>query len=215
MNYLEKKKKAMLNAIASGGRLPSEYQEVEWVGSSGTQYIDIDVIPNDNTKLEMTFEPNVWSGISYTVSASGSSSANYFGIGFREGAIVMYYTGYPLINNVYSLGNRLKASLESMSNVGYLEVENLTTQQTFSLSRNGTINSTTPLAIFCFHLSNNRIEKAEAKLYEYKITQNGSVVSEGVPCYRKSDNEIGMYDTVNQTFYTNAGTGTFTKGNDV
>ena len=36
-----------------------------------------------------------------------------------------------------------------------------------------------------------------------------------VPCYRKSDSTIGMYDTVNGMFYTNAGTGTFDKGADV
>ena len=40
MNYLQMKKKAMLNYV-SGGRLPSEYQEVEWVGSSGRQGIDL------------------------------------------------------------------------------------------------------------------------------------------------------------------------------
>lgn len=36
-----------------------------------------------------------------------------------------------------------------------------------------------------------------------------------IPCYRKSDNEPGMYDTITGTFYTNSGTGTFTVGNDV
>lgn len=36
-----------------------------------------------------------------------------------------------------------------------------------------------------------------------------------VPCYRKSDGEIGMYDLVNGVFYTNSGSGTFIKGDDV
>lgn len=47
MNYLEKKKKAMLNYV-SGGRLPSEYQEVEYIESSGTQYI--------NSGIKLQFE---------------------------------------------------------------------------------------------------------------------------------------------------------------
>ena len=36
-----------------------------------------------------------------------------------------------------------------------------------------------------------------------------------IPCYRKSDNAIGMYDTVSKTFYGNSGTGTFEKGPEV
>ncbi|MBR3423660.1 MAG: hypothetical protein IKG80_04140 [Clostridia bacterium] len=36
-----------------------------------------------------------------------------------------------------------------------------------------------------------------------------------VPCYRKSDNEIGLYDLVTDDFLTNAGTGTFRKGGNV
>lgn len=36
-----------------------------------------------------------------------------------------------------------------------------------------------------------------------------------VPCYRKADNVIGMYDLVTDTFVTKTGTGTLTKGADV
>lgn len=36
-----------------------------------------------------------------------------------------------------------------------------------------------------------------------------------IPCYRKSDNVIGLYDLVNDVFYTNNGTGIFLKGADV
>lgn len=36
-----------------------------------------------------------------------------------------------------------------------------------------------------------------------------------IPCYRRSDNVIGLYDLVENKFYTNAGTGNFLKGPDV
>ena len=37
-----------------------------------------------------------------------------------------------------------------------------------------------------------------------------------VPCYKKSNNEIGLYDTLNDIFYTNGFSGTpFTKGPDI
>lgn len=45
--------------------------------------------------------------------------------------------------------------------------------------------------------------------------KNNVLIRNMIPCYRKSDGEIGMYDTINNIFYTNFGTGSFLKGNDV
>ena len=53
------------------------------------------------------------------------------------------------------------------------------------------------------------------KLYTLNISANGNHIIDLVPCYRKSDDEIGMYDLVRKQFYTNAGTETFLKGADV
>lgn len=44
---------------------------------------------------------------------------------------------------------------------------------------------------------------------------NGNFIANYVPCYRKSDGVIGMYDTVSRSFFTSANSGTFTKGADV
>ena len=57
--------------------------------------------------------------------------------------------------------------------------------------------------------------KSSIKLYEFKISDGDTLTHEFIPCYRKSDGEIGLYDKVENKFYTNAGTGTFIKGNDV
>ena len=55
-----------------------------------------------------------------------------------------------------------------------------------------------------------------AKLYSMKLSKNDTLVYNLIPCYRKSDNVIGMYDLVHNQFYTNVGSeGYFTKGNDV
>lgn len=55
-----------------------------------------------------------------------------------------------------------------------------------------------------------------AKLYEFSIyTQANSVKTYQhrlIPCQRKSDNAIGVYDVVDQVFYGNNGSGTFTAG---
>ena len=40
-------------------------------------------------------------------------------------------------------------------------------------------------------------------------------VREYYPCYRKSDNAIGLFDKVSNTFFPNLGSGVFIKGNDI
>ena len=51
-----------------------------------------------------------------------------------------------------------------------------------------------------------------AKLYSCKMYNNSTIVRDFVPVKRISDNEYGLWDKVTKTFYTNAGTGTFTGG---
>ena len=45
-------------------------------------------------------------------------------------------------------------------------------------------------------------------------TEN-TLIRKLITCYRISDNVIGMYDIVNDVFYTNSGTGSFEKGNNI
>ena len=53
------------------------------------------------------------------------------------------------------------------------------------------------------------------KIYDCKIWVGNKLLRHFIPCYRKSDNVIGMYDVVNKVFYVNQGTGSFTKGPNI
>ena len=57
--------------------------------------------------------------------------------------------------------------------------------------------------------------KFSGKMWYFQIYDNWVLVRDLVPCYRKSDSVIGLYDLVNNQFYTNSWTGTFTKWADV
>ena len=52
------------------------------------------------------------------------------------------------------------------------------------------------------------------KAFQY-YDKTDTLICDLVPCYRKSDGVIGMYDLARKTFLTNVGTGNFTKGADV
>ena len=63
--------------------------------------------------------------------------------------------------------------------------------------------------------SASKTKAQDIRIYKYSVEYDGDLIQNLIPCYRKSDNEPGMYDTVSKTFFTNSGTGTFLVGNDV
>ena len=81
-----------------------------------------------------------------------------------------------------------------------------------------TSNQTTSMILFgCPNYGNTvtPISAYNMKVYRLKLYENDVLVREYVPCYRVSDNKIGLYELVNNVFYPNNGTGTFNKGNDI
>jgi hypothetical protein len=83
--------------------------------------------------------------------------------------------------------------------------------QTYS----GSIQNGANIALFGDYKDGITQRAKYTRMYYWKMTDNGVVVRHMIPCYRISDNVIGMYDLIGKTFYTNAGSGTFTKGANV
>ena len=217
MNYLEKKKKAMLNYVSgSTPPIPSAYQQVEWIGSSGTQYINsLYGIGEDYslTKLEYTAEILDTNG--WKVSGIGNSPIASCYVG-RQSQRVVY--GRNSIDTPTSIpyNNEKRTFIVDYKNGVTALYDNDTEIGSVTFTPPTPVLMTT--TIYLFGYNDQRGAKAvlhSAKYYSYKIYNDDVLERNFIPCYRKSDHEIGMYDTVTQTFYTNSGSGTFTKGNDV
>lgn len=56
---------------------------------------------------------------------------------------------------------------------------------------------------------------ATVRFYSVQLYNNGVLDGNFIPARRDSDGELGMYDTVTGTFFTNSGTGEFIAGPDV
>jgi hypothetical protein len=53
------------------------------------------------------------------------------------------------------------------------------------------------------------------KIHYVKVEDWNTEILELIPCYRKSDNVIWFRDIVNKVFYTNRGSGSFTKWGNI
>lgn len=75
-----------------------------------------------------------------------------------------------------------------------------------------------PIAIFGYNSgsSGDVTSKREYKLYSARISKGHEIIRDYIPCYRKSDGVVGLYEKVTGQFLTNdANTGSFAKGADI
>lgn len=181
--------------------LPSEYQEVEYIESTGTQYINTNYIDVADTRVELDF---VYTGRTGTLSYMGANGGNVLAIGNNDYiSINAKSTGItPTVGERYKITSYRGVDdmrTATMNGVEYIGTKARQNQLYYIFTLGGQPNS------------NQRIY---GRLYSCKIYYQDKLVRDLIPCYRKSDGVIGAYDVVNDVFYTNAGTGTFLKGND-
>ena len=193
--------------------LPEEYQEVEYIESSGTQYIDTGYLMNQDGKIDITFTDLGSLGTSHTIFCNDrTSGSDIVGLVVND-----FFVKFGSQTNAYNINNyqtNTKYNLTLDKSQLTLKTNETTTYQT-SVSTND-FSSTKSLLLFAARTSADVIiQYSTMRLFRTKLYSSGStLVRNLIPCYRKADNEIGLYDLVSNTFFTNAGTGTFTKGNN-
>lgn len=205
------------------------YRILEYIESSGTQYIDTGISPASylNTLV-------IQADMQYTSVPTGSSTQSYlFGTGYYSSTssnrknIVMGYRGATSTSSFAMLnGGQLSdattisgASLDANRHIftisqpeHYYQIDDR--NKTFSSTI--TSNLTANLLIFAGRATgssgNNVNYYSSARLYSFKIYNNTVLIRDFVPVERLSDSKVGLYDLINDQFYTNSGTGNFTAG---
>lgn len=183
-----------------------QYTKLEYIESSGTQYINTGFNPNQDTrvvaKIKQSLPPSdatkayysfgVYSGSKYfafMASISGYYSAVYGSSTGRANFPVELNTDEPFIVDF----NKNKISINDYS----MEVSTTT------------ISTTYPLYLFGHNSAGSTSNLGPTRFYYCKIYDNGVLVRDFIPCKNNSTDEIGMFDSVEGKFYKNQGTGTF------
>lgn len=207
-------------------RLPSAYQEVEWIGNSWTQYIDTWVaIPNHKAIANIEYTSlNTWmllgcylwpdSWVSWWhvrlyggyAGTTGQRCYGFLGAYSEDWWSVSTNTKYELEVSTISWNMYFKhdGTTFGSSSVTY------STSKAWNFWILGQNNNTSTWALQVWGAWNS------GKVYDYKIYDSSDVlVRDFIPCYRIADSVIWMYDVVNGVFYTNQWSWTFTKWPDV
>ena len=205
--------------IYPAGRLPSAYQEVEWICRNWNNYIDTLRVPNQVS----WFKVEIWYKSDYTSSRNflfwnytswswyygslaielQSSRVRFFtadGYYWREFSSSNYVTSW--FNDITITANGSSASINlnwTTTNWTILWTASSLTAQLF-VDRDYRYTTFTQYEYISYF-----------KAYD----NNWTLVRDMIPCYRKSDSVIWFYDAVHKVFYTNKWSWTFSKWPDV
>ena len=171
-----------------GGILPPEYQQVEYIGHSQSTGIYL---------ISPAFSGYIAKGVVDVEVVTNSDSGL---IAFSR------YSGSAPATPLASLSNQQSGFQCVPTLPGYQSAP----RNIYELTSTST--SLTGRAAICGW--NNAHWIADIKLYGVQFYNgSGTLIFDGVPCYRKSDGEIGLFDTVTQTLTGRVGV--WTKGADV
>lgn len=170
------------------GKLPSTYRKLEYIQSSGKQYIDTGVIVKDITEIKVDFQAvTILSGENQYAS-SWVDYSNHIQIGISGNTFID--SGGVTYSQTSSVTARTQA-------VGVpLGVVNL------------------HLYLFAQSESTGALHYSSGRIFSCQITTADGLVRNFVPC-KNPDGVIGMYDVVNDKFYQNSGSDTFIAGTDL
>ena len=188
--------------------LPKGYTRLEYLESTGTQYIDTGFIPtNDNFQFETKmFSPNTSAYFGYRSVNSGTATGDMrWFFNYSDGRVAIRY-GNTTENSTLSFDTQTTHKFYFNGSSLYIDdVNYLTTTKKY----------TTPVykSFYLFSVNasgyySTDIAKFVGKIYYCKIWNNNTLVRDFIPALNSS-NVPGMYDRVNHVFYTNAGTGEF------
>ena len=198
--------------------LPRAYQRVEYIESHGTEYVDTRFKPNNNSGIEVTAQYVSVPDYNSLIDARNFASYDYFGFQAIPNASPAPSNERLRMRCLYNANIILSPSGQSVldkhtyalqKNKCYFDNELIAeaTSSAFQVNYN--------LIMFARNIADAISNFSIAKMYDCKIFDNDVLIRHFIPCYRKSDNVIGLYDTIEDKFYINQGTGTFGKGADV
>ena len=205
-------------------RLPEGYQEVEYLESSGTQYIDTGFAFSSSGANRLTAEfdivymtlPNSHNPSLVGGLTNGTEPHYAFPLFRPSGDTAVYaYSASAAYISDFAIGTKYSAIINDANHKIYHDDVELATID-FSTASN-------PTQTFCLFAarvvggSETAGYLANARIYSFIVKNNSTneILKNLVPCYRISDSVAGMIDLVSNTFLTNSGTGTFVVGQDV
>ena len=198
--------------VKVGSTIPERYTQLEYIESTGSQYINTGFYPNHNTRIDIDFEAistnNAGAENGLVLYGSGYSAENsaYECYAWNQQLEINY--GNSNINFITTLTPGVKLRLSQ--NKSAISIYNFSSASTTTYSLpEQTFKTPYPMALFGAKRNNNIL--GYQKVFGCQIYDDGVLIRDYVPA--KDENNIaGLYDRVYNRFYPSASSTTFVAG---
>ena len=194
-----------------GSGLPEGYTELEYIESTGTQYISTGLSLSPNAKLSMIvshYEWQMWTSFfGARVSSSSTSPLQFaFGSTANTNELRVDYFGD---NSAFTAEN-----IEQLTEIVQDGNQFSGFDTTLTLNESIAEPIYQPLILFGLNNAGTISNLSKFRMYRCQIYDYGDLIGDYIPCENPSG-EVGLYDTVTAEFYRNSGTGEFAAGPEV
>ena len=185
--------------------VPSGYTRLEYIESTGTQYINTGIVGKSGVSVQAKFMLNT--------SDNGSLFGNRMSGSTRFWPAMWYSNKWNATVAVDSYSRSTAISANTMYVTYFVSNSSGWTfdvNGTRVVSGTDTVNNTNNM--WMFGTNNGSLQYPfKGKAYYAMVWENDVLVRNFIPA-KNSSNVVGMYDTVSGTFFTNSGSGNFTAG---
>lgn len=206
------------NSESEHGELPDGYTQVEYIESTGTQYIDTGYYASAKTRVILEFSYTQNNGDAYSNGfVFGSSNDNIgrpgISIGIDKNDSIAYRNSdtADIFTSPFVVNTNVKYRIETYKN-------DIKINNTIYTSSMRPLTQTLRYSSYLFARhqktganTGHAYSILKGKIYFCQLYEDDILVRNFIPC-KNSNNEAGLYDLITNTFYTNAGTGTFNVG---
>ena len=189
--------------------LPNEYTQLEYIYTPKGAFIDTGISPTAFATFKWQLDYKYADdSLKYNFSGSGNYFSGYWikfdiksktQIGIQAGPAETEtkISTTPFERHLYMLSSDGICGLDGATynlhyNINGMNAPNLQISRVIGIS--------------------NFTDYATGYIYGSQMWGNGNLIQNLIPARRNRDNKLGMYDTVSNTFFTNAGTGEFVAG---
>lgn len=197
----------LIEAWTSASPIPDEYQLVEYLEATGTQYIEIPYFLASGNTIEMELVNKNTGNDNCFIGGNQGGNRFYAIYDYPAGQFDLGYVGN---NSIQGFTRQERMVVTAVMEVGNQQLFK-NGNQIYQGYNQTIINLPHSLKIFCL-TQGGSLSKGEC--YRVVVSKNNQIDLNLYPVYRKADSKPGMFDIINNTFYTNAGTGEFTVGPD-
>lgn len=183
--------------------LPSGYKRLEYIQSTGTQYIDTGFKPNQDTRVVMDcYLDSAAATMSAFGAWNGVSNAAFVHAGRSDNSSTVFF--YGSTNTSLSVAKTGRNTIDFNKNKVSIGSNSVSVaSQTFQCSNN--------MYLMAYNSARSVANRATGRVYSCKIYDNGTLIRDYIPC-QTAAGENGLWDDANSVLYGNAGAGAFTAG---